>query len=186
MSFPTSGLCWQVAARVTCPAEAQVVGDVGQPLLHPLLRILLICTRSRTEWPWLSVLGEDPALTIHRGSHLSKQSMVAPSRYYPYITRVCVPGFWNGMGGSLRHHGNHVLPISSIKTSPCTNSEAVISSQHHTPLPDGPREHCPPGNDHLPCQMPASSELGHRRGGMGGASPRSGHTGPSHPRVTGD
>lgn len=90
LTVTTSGSVGQRATHVTCPAEAQVVGDVGQPLLHPLLRILLICTRSRTEWPWLSAPGEDPALTIQKGSHLSKQSMVAPLRYYPLHHVKCV------------------------------------------------------------------------------------------------
>lgn len=36
---------------VTCPAEAKMISNISQPLFNPLLLILGIYRRSKTEWP---------------------------------------------------------------------------------------------------------------------------------------
>lgn len=61
MSFRPSGPVDRVGrTRFTCPAEAQVIGDIRQPFLDAFLLVLLTYRRSKTEWPTLSMTVEDP------------------------------------------------------------------------------------------------------------------------------
>lgn len=49
-----------IRAHLTCPAEAEVIGDTRQPFRHPVPLILLIYRRSKQKGQRLSTAGGNP------------------------------------------------------------------------------------------------------------------------------
>lgn len=81
-----------VCAHLTCPAEAEVIGDTRQPFCHPILLILLIYRRSKTEGPEVVYGRRWPTVrSPPERKHLSKYLVTAQfSDYILNHIKLCV------------------------------------------------------------------------------------------------